>query len=122
MQDPMGTPGNVQSAKDNPFRTLTQMTKGVYYKWDCHFDMEKTLKDYASQVIFRAYVSAKRQILLSKKPLDPAAIQVSIGGVPLASDKWSYDASKQAVNIFWEKIDLSTIKPGDMIEIRYNVR
>jgi len=127
LQDPMEEPGS-QTAKDNPYRTLTKLTKGDYYAWDCHFDMKKTLRDYAQKVIFRAYVMAKGRIPLSKKPSDPKGIVLTIGGTILpgntgsSTDKWTYDAARQEVIIFWNLIDLSVIQPGQMIEIKYNAQ
>ncbi len=112
-------------AGENPYQTLVKKTNGSYYAFDCNIKMEKILADYAQKVIFRAYVHAKNRIPLSKKPSDPAQIKLSIGNVVIpgntgsAQDKWFYDPAKNEVVIRWHLIDMTTIKPGDVIKIEY---
>jgi hypothetical protein len=69
--------------------------------------------------MFRALVLSKKEIPLSKTPLDPTKIQVFVNGVPLTASQWQYNAAKNAVDIFWNTIDISTLQPGDKIEIKY---
>jgi len=107
------------------YKTIVQDTAGTLYPYVCPFPMENTLRDYAKKVIFRAYVQAKRSISLSKVPLDPKAIQFSLGGVVIPGntgaleDKWFYDKAENAVKIQWFLFDMNTVKPGDKVEIRY---
>ena len=82
-------------------------------------DRAQALRTYADQVIFRAYVAAKKRIKLSKTPFKPEEIKVSIGNTALPADKWEYDASSNEVVIKWHLIDFATIKPGDKIKIEY---
>jgi len=110
-----------QTAQSNPYRVLVNKTNGQYFTYDCHFDMEKTMKDYADRVIFRAYVNAKKRIPLSKVPANPATIEVRLGG-KLLTGVWTYDASKNEIEIQWHKIDISALKAGDLIEIKYKTQ
>lgn len=107
------------SPKENPYRVLVDKTHGQYFTHDCNFDMDKALAEYADQIIFRAYVSAKRRVKLSKTPFDPAGIKVSIGGKALPSSVWSYDATKNEIVVRWELIDFSTLKAGDKLKVEY---
>lgn len=115
------------AAPANAYGTIVTRTGGTYYPLTCPFDLGKVLKDYAEKVIFRAYVLAKHSIKLSKTPLQPNNITVTIGGRVLPGntgspdDKWTYDSATNSVNIFWNRIDLSQVKPGDVIEIEYRV-
>lgn len=123
--DPYQDDPSVQSEVNNPYKVLVRRTSGSYYPFDCNIDMEKILRTYAQEVIFRAYVNAKNRIPLSKKPVNPADIKVSIGGTPIAGntgsekDLWTYDAARNEVVIRWYLMDLSQIKPGDKIRIEY---
>ncbi len=122
-EDPDSQP--VLNGRDNPYMTLVKKTNGSYYALDCNIKIEKILADYAQKVIFRAYVHAKNRIPLSKKPSDPSQIKVSIGNVVIpgntgsAQDKWFYDPAKNEVIIRWHLIDMTTVKPGDVIKIEY---
>ena len=115
-----------QGNGENPYRVLVNRTRGTYYVWDsCNTNMRKVLQDYAQKVIFRAYVTAKHRIKLSKTPVDVKAITLTIGNNAIAgntgaaSDKWYYDAATNEVVVRWNLFDMSTIKAGDMIVISY---
>jgi len=101
------------------YREIDRATGGVYYPFKYDTDLSRAIHDYAARVIFRAYVFAKHRVRLSKTPSDPENIQVSIGGVSVATDKWDYDPATNEVVIYWALIDVSQLKPGDFIEIRY---
>ena len=122
-EDPDAQP--IAKAGENPYMTLVKKTNGSYYALDCNIKMEKILADYAQKVIFRAYVHAKHRIPLSKTPSNPSQIKLSIGNVGhpgqygQRADKWFYDAGKNEVVIRWYLIDMTTIKPGDVIKIAY---
>jgi hypothetical protein len=110
---------------EHPYRALTEVTKGVYYEDNCKLDMKKAIEDYANRVVFRAYVHAKKEIALSKTPKDPKKITVRLAGTilpgntGLESDKWSYNAAKNHIEVYWHLIDDSKLKPGDKIEVEY---
>ncbi len=100
------------------YQTMTSGTKGKYYvyKQDGFGD---SLRDYAEDVIFRAYVMAKQTIKLSKVPTDISSIKVTLAGELLTSDKWRYLAATNEVEIFWRLIDISSHKPGDRLVVTY---
>jgi hypothetical protein len=108
-----------QSKDINPYKTLVAMTKGKYYKWDCNFNMEKVLRDYATDVKLRAYVNAHTRIHLSKTPNDATQIKVFLMGKALDGSLWFYDSAKNDVVINWYMIDLSTLTPGAKVEVKY---
>lgn len=115
---------NYSPNEDNPYEVLTSRTGGDCYP-ERSLDMERYLKEYANAVIFRAYVGAKDRIPLSKKPIDPKKIEVTIGGEIILgntgsySDKWYYDTYTNEIVIRWHLMDWSRINPGDMIRIKY---
>jgi len=115
------------TADDNAYRTVVDKTGGRYYQAGCNLDMPAYLKDYASRVIFRAYVHGKNRIRLSAPPIQTNTITLTIGGVLIpgntgaASDKWTYDAGTNEVVINWFAIDQGQIKPGDQIRIKFRV-
>ena len=106
---------------ENAYRIVVDKTGGRYYAMGCDFDMVATLKDHATRVIFRAYVHAKHRIRLTKIPLSPNSISVTLGGSPLPPGLWTYDAGTNEIVIYWHLIDMNTVKPGDLIRIRYRV-
>jgi hypothetical protein len=116
------TTGELQNtAEANSYKVLVDKTSGKYYTFGtCDFDMSKTLRDYANRIIRRAYIDAKHELTLSKNPSDPSSIKVSIGGVALPSDKWTFVAPNKVI-IHWELIDDSQVKPGDKIVIEYRI-
>lgn len=118
-------PYHVLDGAESAYQKVVRKTGGAYYPYDCTFEMVKVLKDYAEKVIFRAFVTAKKRILLSKKPLDPKGILVKLGGKVLPGntgaldDKWFYDAEANEAVFQWFLIDVNALKAGDLIEITY---
>ncbi len=92
--------------------------KGTYFTYKSS-QMEDQLYQYAQEVIFRAYVTAKKRIKLSKTPTDPTSISVTIGGRKLATNQWSYDRAANEVEIYWHLIDMSQLKPGERLVVQY---
>lgn len=115
------------TADDNAYRIVVDKTGGRYYQAGCNLDMPAYLKDYASRVIFRAYVHGKNRIKLSANPIQTNTMTLTIGNVAIpgntgaASDKWTYDAATNEVVINWQAIDQGQIKPGDQIRIKFRV-
>jgi hypothetical protein len=109
----------VPVAAPSAYSRLVDRTKGEFLALNCQVDYNAVMRRYAQQVIFRAYVHAKQRVALSKKPLDSADIEVRVGGRILERALWRYDASSNAVEIDWMRVDVSALKPGDRIEIRY---
>jgi len=111
----------VTELTDSLYNQLTSSTGGHYYELtDCATQaVSAALAKLSDSVKFRALVVSKNAIPLSKKPHDPSKIQVFLGGQELPKTLWQYDPVKNVINIFWDKIDLSTVKPGDKIEIKY---
>jgi hypothetical protein len=104
------------------YDTLVEATHGSFYNENSSEEyLESAFHDYASKVIFRAFVTAKRQIKLSKLPLDASKIKVTIGGNVIPTNEWSYAASTNAVNLRWELITDEGLKPGDTISIWYPI-
>jgi Putative Ig domain len=113
---------------ENAYQVLTKATQGTYYPVEnCGFNLQTVLADYAAKVIFRANVTAKTTIALTPPPIDLTSIKVSIGGTSIpgntgsSTDKWYFDSATNSVVFRWYLIDLSTIKPGQMISISYRV-
>jgi hypothetical protein len=111
----------------NAYNTIVQKTNGKYYVNQCQFDMEKTLHDYAKDVIFRAKVHGNNPFTLSKKPIETKTIKVAIGNVVLtgntgsSTDQWSYDGANNVVTINWDMINTSQLNISDRITIEYRV-
>jgi hypothetical protein len=110
---------------ENPYQTVVRETNGTYYTYTDRMSVQNALLDYADKVIFGAMVRAKKRIPLSGTPSDPKQIKVKLAGNLLpgntgaSTDKWTYDAATNEVIMYWDRIDLSTLKPGDRIEITY---
>lgn len=115
------------TADENAYRILVDKTSGRYYQAGCNLDMPAYLKDYASRVIFRAYVHGKNRIRLSAKPIQTNTIELRVGTAIIpgntggSGDQWFYDANTNEVVIFWHLIDQGQIKPGDQIRIKFRV-
>jgi hypothetical protein len=108
------------TADDSPYHDLTSATNGTYWTVDGQtLTMAAAMTQFANQVKFRALVLSKKEIPLSKVPADPTKIQVLVNGQQLTAEQWSYNAAKNAVDIYWAKIDISALQPGDKIEIKY---
>lgn len=102
------------------YQASVNATAGKYYSYNgTRTSVDLAIDDYADQVIFRAYVNAKKRIKLSKTPTDPTTIKVTLAGSVLPATHWKYDAATNEVEIFWNLIDLSALKPGDRIVIQY---
>ena len=106
------------AAQSNAYNTVVTGTGGKYYRYG-QVDFASSIRDYAEQVIFRAYVTAKKRIKLTRVPSNPASIKVTLAGAPLAADKWRYLAASNEIEVFWNLIDLSGLKPGDRLVIEY---
>ncbi|MBM4317131.1 MAG: tandem-95 repeat protein [Deltaproteobacteria bacterium] len=115
------------AAPSNAYNTIVQKTNGKYYVNQCQFDMERTLHDYAKDVIFRAKVHGNNPFTLSKRPLDLKTLKVSVGNVALigntgsSTDQWTYEANSNAVTINWDMINTSQLSISDRISIEYRV-
>ena len=105
---------------ENAYQVIVRRTKGKYYTYFNGAKVRAFLEDYADEVIFRAYVTAKKRIKLSQTPADPSKIEVFLAGKKLTSG-WRYDSGTNEIVFDWDKIDISGLKPGDRIEIRYTV-
>jgi hypothetical protein len=101
------------------YQTAVNTTKGKYYSFGSSSSVDLAIQDYAEQVILHAFIQAKRRISLTKTPSDVATIKVLLAGVELLATQWKYDAATNSVEIFWEQIDQSGLKPGDRLVIRY---
>ncbi len=100
------------------FQTITQGTAGKFYSVNSS-SVDNAIRDYAEEVIFRAYVTAKKRVKLSKVPTDPASIKLTLAGVVLQPNQWRYDAATNEVEVFWNLIDMSRLKAGDRLVIEY---
>lgn len=121
---------NVHKKADKPVRvsalaigskaydTLRTGTHGEYYTYGS-VSVRVALQDYAKNVIFRANVAAKQKIKLTKTPADPNALNVTLAGKPLGTDKWKYLSATNEIEVYWHLIDLHELKPGDKLVIRY---
>jgi hypothetical protein len=112
---------------ENPYKELVDSTNGSNYPLECRFDMTHVMQDFASKVIFRAYVFAKHTVKLSQAPTDPTTVQVTINGQEVvgntgaATDVWTYDAANNQIIIHWELVDPSLIKAGAKLDVSYRV-
>lgn len=112
---------------ENSYQVVVDKTGGRYYATGCDLDMDSILRDFADRIAFRAFAQAKQKIPLTKVPLQPSTIKLSIGGIAIpgntggADDKWTYDAAKNEIQIRWWLLDMSQWKPGDQIRIEYRV-
>jgi len=118
--DPWGE--EAMAGPENAYKIIVEKTGGTYYPYKCEFDMADVLRDYARKVIFRAYAHAKNRIPLSKTPIDPSTMKVTIGGNLLTDEMWDYDTATNEVVIYWHLIDMGQVKPGDEIAIEYKYR
>jgi hypothetical protein len=100
------------------FQTITQGTQGKLYNVNS-VSVDSAIRDYAEEVIFRAFVTAKKRVKLSKVPADPASLKLTLAGVVLQPNQWRYDAATNEVEVFWNLIDMSRLKPGDRLLIEY---
>jgi hypothetical protein len=107
------------SKAENSYFDQTEVTGGKYWIINKQMTMSTALQQYADQVKFRALVLSKKEIPLSKTPSDPTKVQVYLGGQLLPSNEWAYNATKNVVVLRWDLINLSTITPGEKIEIKY---
>jgi len=113
----------------NAPRILAEVMGGKYHDLhDCNFKMRTVLESFADQVIESAKPSRSGRIALRSIPSSEASIVIRLGGVTLigntgaASDQWHYEISQNTVVLHWDIIDFATVKPGDKIEIDYEVQ
>ncbi len=110
---------------ENPYQQLVRETGGTFYTYHSRTSVRDALEDYADKVIFGAMVRAHKRIHLSGTPSNPALIEVKLAGTVIlgntgsATDKWTYDRATNDIIIHWDRIDMTTLKPGDRIEISY---
>ena len=121
LYDYSGDPKSVDSR--DSYQVLVEKTGGTSYTVNhCDYDIRAYLKDYADKVIFRARLLAKKEIRLSKTPIEISTIKVWVGDQEISSpDQWRYQHQGNLIEINWNEIDQSEIKPGDEIRIEYRV-
>ncbi len=101
------------------YQASVNASGGKYYAYTGSSSVERGIKDFAQQVIFRAFVAAKKRVKLSKVPTDSSSIKVSLAGVPLAANQWRYDATTNEIEVYWYLIDQTKLKAGDRLTIVY---
>ena len=109
-------PGHIDPA----YKKITEASGGTLYRWGYSTDTNDIMRDLANKAVFRAFVQAKRRILLSKTPTDPSTIELWVAGKRVTHDLWAYDAKTNEVVIEWQLFDLNALKSGDLIQIKYS--
>ncbi len=112
------------SDNQKPYVTLTTRTGGEFYPIKC-IGVREALQDYVKKVKFRANLTAKHHIALSRTPSNPQSVELRISGnlvqgnTGRAEDLWFYQAPTNEVVIRWYLMNLSQIRSGDTIEIKF---
>lgn len=108
------------------YKTWVERTGGLSFLAPCTPRAKEWVGTWGQGVRFWAQMLAKKQIVLSRPPLDPKRIEVSVGGAVLpksaALPAWRYEAATQSVWIDWSRIDKRALKATDWLELKYLAR